>query len=399
MIIMTKPKRLPGTKDSLLHWMLVTSASLDGLPRVAVAAILVLAGAGAIGALRLFGWPPDLALRAGTFTLFTSAVDWVLLRSLPRAGRSFGPATPPLLMLFALRWAVTLLVGLLGLFGVSPHTGLLAVTVLQLSGAALVFDGFWIEPQRLTVTRLDLPSPKLARGRCLRILHLGDLHMERPTPREEKVLREAHRLSPDIILFSGDLLSISHHYDPVAHAGVVSFFDRLPRPPLGIFAVSGSPAVDLPDEAPLMYAQLPHVRWLRGECLSLRHQGEDFHLIGMDCTHDPEIDAPRLAALSRQAGSYSILLYHSPDLAPHAAEHGIDLQLSGHTHGGQVRLPFYGALITGLIGSRKLQMGLIRLKDTWLYVSRGLGMEGLGAPRVRFLCPPEIALIEVRGTD
>lgn len=94
-----------------------------------------------------------------------------------------------------------------------------------------------------------------------------------------------------------------------------------------------------------------------------------------------------------------ILLYHSPDLAPEAAELGIDLQLSGHTHGGQVRLPFYGAVITGSLYGKALEVGRRQIGSLTLYVTRGLGMEGAGAPRVRFLCPPEIILWEMDGSE
>ncbi|MCA1553353.1 MAG: metallophosphoesterase, partial [Chloroflexi bacterium] len=95
---------------------------------------------------------------------------------------------------------------------------------------------------------------------------------------------------------------------------------------------------------------------------------------------------------------FTILLYHSPDLAPQAAALGtIDLQLAGHTHGGQVRLPFYGALLTSSLYGKQLEMGLYQLRDMLLYVSRGVGLEGMGAPRARFRCRPEVTLITLRG--
>jgi predicted MPP superfamily phosphohydrolase len=94
-----------------------------------------------------------------------------------------------------------------------------------------------------------------------------------------------------------------------------------------------------------------------------------------------------------------ILLYHSPDLAPLACQKGIDLQLSGHTHGGQVRLPFYGAIFAGSLYGKRFESGRYQLADMTLYVTRGIGMEGAAAPRVRFLCPPEISVWEIHGTD
>lgn len=96
---------------------------------------------------------------------------------------------------------------------------------------------------------------------------------------------------------------------------------------------------------------------------------------------------------------FTLLLYHSPDLMPEAARAGVDLFLAGHTHGGQIRLPLIGALVTSSIYWKRYEMGLYTEGHTRLYVSRGIGMEGLGAPRARFLCPPEIELFELRGTE
>jgi hypothetical protein len=81
---------------------------------------------------------------------------------------------------------------------------------------------------------------------------------------------------------------------------------------------------------------------------------------------------------------------------PVAPQYGINLYLCGHTHGGQVRLPFYGAVVTASTLGKRFEMGYYRLQDTHLYVSRGIGFEGMGAPRVRFLCPPEITLVSIR---
>jgi predicted MPP superfamily phosphohydrolase len=92
-------------------------------------------------------------------------------------------------------------------------------------------------------------------------------------------------------------------------------------------------------------------------------------------------------------------LYHTPDLAPVAAAQGVDLQLSGHTHGGQVRLPFFGALFTSSLYGKKFEAGRYQVGALTLYVSRGIGLEGKGAPRARFLCPPEMILWEIGALD
>ena len=91
------------------------------------------------------------------------------------------------------------------------------------------------------------------------------------------------------------------------------------------------------------------------------------------------------------------MLHHSPDIAPHISDDSIDLQLAGHTHGGQVCLPFFGPLFTGSLYGLKFKSGKYVMNNLVLYITRGLGMEGLSAPRVRFLCPPEIVVWEITG--
>jgi predicted MPP superfamily phosphohydrolase len=122
-------------------------------------------------------------------------------------------------------------------------------------------------------------------------------------------------------------------------------------------------------------------------------------LVGVACSHDLKRDAHRLdqAIANLPDDTFSILLYHSPDLFPLAADRGVDLQLSGHTHGGQLRLPLYGAIATSSIYGKAYERGLYWREQTTLYVSQGLGLEGGTMPRARFLCRPEIVSLELRG--
>ena len=89
---------------------------------------------------------------------------------------------------------------------------------------------------------------------------------------------------------------------------------------------------------------------------------------------------------------FSIFLYHYPAGADAAQKKEIDLFLCGHTHGGQVRLPFYGALFTNSTRGKALEWGLYSRGKTRIHVSKGIGMTGLP---IRFLAKPEIALIEI----
>jgi len=89
------------------------------------------------------------------------------------------------------------------------------------------------------------------------------------------------------------------------------------------------------------------------------------------------------------------LLYHTPDVIEEASASGVDLYFAGHTHGGQIRLPFYGAIVTFSKYGKKYEVGKYIVGATTLYVSRGLGMEGWQLPRIRFLSPPELVLVEL----
>jgi predicted MPP superfamily phosphohydrolase len=142
------------------------------------------------------------------------------------------------------------------------------------------------------------------------------------------------------------------------------------------------------------------VHWLQDERITLPTQAGEIDVIGLHCTHRPHLDGPRLEQqIDPASPNFTVLLYHTPDLAPQSAQLGIDLQLSGHTHGGQVRLPLFGALVTGSLYGKRFEAGRVQLEQMVLYITRGLGMEGMGAPRVRFLCPPEIILWELSGID
>jgi predicted MPP superfamily phosphohydrolase len=362
----------PGTHGNPFDVVLRVARFIEGLPWPVFAALLA--------GLALLAARAQWQFAAGLFAFFLG--DWALISALPRAQKSFGPAKPPVLLLALLRAPFALLIGPVAL-------------AAQVIGTGLVVYGFWIEPHRVQLTRQTLHSPKWRPGLpLLRVLHLGDLHVERLTDRERQVVALAREAAPDLIVFSGDFLNLSNVYDPAAWEAVRAILIQLSAP-LGVFTVSGSPPVDEPEVLPQLLRGLP-IRWLQDEKVTLDHHGQAFDLIGLNCTHKPFEEAPRLAALlDHDPQRFRLLLYHTPDLAPDAADLGLDLQLSGHTHGGQVRLPGWGALYAASLYGKRFEAGRKQVGGLTLYVTRGIGLEGEGAPRVRFLCPPEVILWEI----
>lgn len=309
--------------------------------------------------------------------------DWVLLARLPAAGVSFGPAKPVVLMLALARIPFAFLP--------APFSW-----IFQLAGTLLVIYGFWIEPQQITVTRQQLRTNKLPTGSKITLLHLGDLHIERVTAREKLLNQQIQALKPDVILFSGDFLNLSYLEDPAAWDACGKIISAW-QSPCGTFAVKGSPAVDLDHVVPILLQGMP-VRLLDDQQVTVTKDNAVIQITGLTCTHKPFEDGPRLAALQPDTSRvFSVLLHHSPDLAPEAAALGMDLQLSGHTHGGQVRLPWIGAIFAASLYGKRYESGRYQVGPMTLYTTRGIGLEGQGAPRVRFLCPPEIIYWEITG--
>jgi predicted MPP superfamily phosphohydrolase len=378
----------PGSDPKkLLHRVLMRPVALERVPSWLILGLLIGLAAGVDAT-----WSGTLpAGPAAAAWLLFALLDWALLAGLPRTERSFGPVKPPLLALAVLRSIVAALLAVAG----KPWLALSAMAAIT----TLAWYGTWIEPLDIRVTKRTLALQRWPAGAPpLRLLHLSDLHLERAGRREEKLVKLIDSLAPDLICFSGDLLNLSYNADPLAIANARAVIGRW-RAPLGVYAVTGSPLVDLPWAAEEILKNLPKLRWLRDEAITFDAAGRPLTLVGLNCTHQPAVDGPKLRAALADTPPDSpvILIYHTPDLAPEAAAAGVDLQLSGHTHGGQIRLPFYGALLTSSIYRKRFEMGEYHLprngRDPMtLYVSRGIGTEGGAAPRARFLCRPEITL-------
>ncbi len=379
-------KSFPGCAGNPFDQILHSLEKLESMPSLVMNLLLI--------ALALLGTLPTI-LQTRTLPLMTGALalfffsDWVLIALLPETKRSFGPIKVTVLLLAILRVPFALL----------PFGWNLG---LQIVGTLLVIYGFYIEPFRLDIHSESFKSKKMKKGASLRILHIGDLHIERFTRREKSILDEIIELQPDLILFSGDVLNLSYLKDVQSQTDALHFFKQLAAP-MGVYGVTGSSAVDSAGFFARLNSETP-LQWLHNEISSLETPFGKINILGLTCSHNPDHDEIVLANLFKESpelqdGSINLLLYHSPDLAPNASRYSVDLQLSGHTHGGQVRLPFFGALYAGSLYGKTFEAGRYLVNHMPLYVTRGLGMEGAIAPRVRFLCTPEMILWEISSEE
>ncbi len=346
-------------------------------------------------------WKPAVPLLA------MPLLDWLMLSALTWFGLSYGPIASGLLALAAVRVGIFAVVLVIWKYGRqvfkslrrpgSLRTGMALIWGVNLFLSACAFEALYIEPFRLQTTHLMLPGPTI-NGRPLRILHISDLHVERLTRREEDVWERVQALQPDLIILTGDYVNIDYNRDELTWEQTHRWLSRL-QAPLGVFAVTGTPAADVPEAIQAVFTGLP-ITLLQDQALRLPLTQDEIYLIGIS-NLDRARDTQALENAMSQvpADAYALLLYHTPDLIEQAARLGIDLYLSGHTHGGQITLPIYGALITASVYGKQYEAGQYQVGPTTLYVSRGVGMEGLLMPRARFFCPPEIELIELGASS
>ena len=346
------------------------------------------------------GWAVGLGL------LLFAVSDWALLVLLPRLGLSFGAYQPPFIALSVLRWAVAMLGSFLAAWW--PWPAVVALGLVQLLIWGLAAYGTLVEPFRVQVTHLQVSTAKLSNpGARLRIVQVSDLHVERLTRRDRELPALVAGLDPDLIVLTGDFLSTSYNEDPQALTDLRALLGQF-HAPEGVYAVWGTVEVDLPHLLRPILNELGIIV-LEGDVARVpaagasgeagRECGRSVWLVGLSCTRDLDAAGARLRSLlaGLPPEEFSLLLYHTPDLMPQAAAAGVDLYLAGHTHGGQWRLPGFGAILTSSRYWKRYEAGLYTEDDTRLYVSRGLGMEGFGTPRARFFCPPEVVSITLRG--
>lgn len=385
-------------EDGMTHRVLVAFDQATNWSRTAVFALV-----SAITVAAAFVWwlTADfiiVGLGVALIQMLFVAADTAVLLSVTEKGISFGPRKAQLLALATPRLAATILLGLSAL--VLPWSWAFATFVLvQMSATVALYWGAVVEPAKLELTTLNIKSDRLATGTPpIRLLHISDIHLERWSCREDQLLRHVAQSQPDLIVITGDYVSTSYNADAETMAQVHKLLSRLSAP-YGVYATLGTPPVDLREHVVPIFDDLGiHLMREDWEQVDLG-KGRKLTIMGMDFTHYLPEDIARLTRLAKETpqDAPQVLLTHSPEVMPQAVEEGIDLYLCGHTHGGQVRLPIVGPLLTSSQLGRRYVMGHYHEGRTNLYITRGIGFEGMSAPRVRFLAPPEMTLVTIHA--
>ena len=238
--------------------------------------------------------------------------------------------------------------------------------------AAAGFDAKWIEPSLLSVRKLDLSSTGQTRAR---FIHFSDLHYKGDAEFATEVVRKINELKPDFVCFTGDLVE-----DRAFATEALSFVRQIDAP---VYGIPGNH--EYSSRAPFAEYQSAFSAtggaWLLARNATL--EKHDVELVGMDITG--------IDTRSKFGANRRILLMHFPAVADQLGNERFDLILAGHSHGGQVRLPFAGAIVLPP-GVGKYDFGLYQTRAGLLNVNPGIGTYIVPW---RFNCRPELTLITI----
>jgi len=277
----------------------------------------------------------------------------------------------------------------------------MTAAVALTGGAVVATEGVLLEPNESKLVRVEIPLSRCpAAFDGMTIAQLSDIHYDKyfSVVPLRRALTMVNDLRPDLIVITGDFITIPPFHDyfnnakPAAAAidPCVQLLLQL-HAPLGTFAILGNHDVDSDPERITAALQAASIPVLRNASIPLERSSARIWLAGVD---DLGSGKPDMNATLKPVpkGEAIVLLSHEPDYADEVAKYPVDLQLSGHSHGGQVRLPVLGAPWLP-DGAKKYPWGLRKVGPLTLYTNAGLGT--IRVP-VRLNCPPEITLFTLR---
>ncbi|MGC6456235.1 MAG: metallophosphoesterase [Coraliomargaritaceae bacterium] len=267
--------------------------------------------------------------------------------------------------------------------------------LLALDLFALRYYMTQIEPNRHAVRHVRIASPKLTEP--IRLLHLSDIQSGGIGAKEVALFQQIRDLKPDIILNTGDYLQAIPPKTAESELPKLVALMEQTSPELGTWGVYG-------DTDYLLYrfqvSDFAPLELLSSSSVSIITKGGDLSLHGLNLNQSRDFNYARrsikLWLEAADSSAFKILLGHSPNFALGVGELPIDLCLAGHTHGGQVWLPFFGPLVTDSKVPRDWARGFRRVGIPYLNVSAGAGSNRFeGLPPMRLNCPTEMTLIEL----
>ena len=283
---------------------------------------------------------------------------------------------------FSLVYAINKLRGKLKVNPFVSKSALL-IHLLATIGIVCFLYGYFVEPYWIEVKTIEIKTEKL-REASFKLVHISDMHCDKKVRNEKRVVELVNAINPDVIVFTGDTINTS--------VALATFKDTMKslKAIIGKFAVLGN--YDVWYWSDLDLFSDTGFKVLEQDVVTIKKNNEVIQVSGLSVGYS-ELYSQVLKSVSSER--FNVLLYHYPDLIENLGDFNIDLYLAGHTHGGQVAMPLYGALVTLSKYGKKYESGKYIVGDTVLYVNRGIGMEGGYAPRVRFWARPEITVFNI----
>ena len=260
-----------------------------------------------------------------------------------------------------------------------------------------------IERHWIDVTQRDVALRGLSADfEGMRVVQLSDIHMDAFTEPFflRRVVERINQLKPDAVFLTGDFVTSGKWPNSDAHEAAWECARILKELHCkSVYAIFGNHDVVVGAASIGAALRASGINVLRNSFLPLERGSGRMWLAGLDdpLAGHPNLDAAIPENIRNLRNEPVVLLCHTPDYATrvqlHPAGQAVDLMLSGHTHGGQIRLPLIGALVLPPMGQRFVE-GWFQLGTMGLYVNRGIGT--IGVP-FRLDCPPEITLITLRA--
>jgi predicted MPP superfamily phosphohydrolase len=260
------------------------------------------------------------------------------------------------------------------------------VTSLVIAGYGVTLRRWWFLTERI-----DVPIPGLdPRFDGYRIAHLSDLHIGSLTPDwwARRWIERANLEKPDAVAVTGDLVTSGVAF----HETIANLIGEL-RARDGVFCAMGNHDYFGDGEPLISLLEARGARVLRNEGVLLQRQDASMYLAGIDDTWTRRANLDK-ALEHRPPQTPTIMLAHDPDTFFRIAERGVELVLSGHTHGGQIAVPFLARWINASKLAHHFHLGLYRLGNATLYVHPGLGTTG---PPIRLGVAPAVVMLTLRA--
>ncbi|MBB5323864.1 hypothetical protein HNQ34_000956 [Anoxybacillus tepidamans] len=271
-------------------------------------------------------------------------------------------------------------------------------SILSLLGGMFVTSfGYYyarfIEPNRLTITSHSIFHPLIPKSfDGVKIVQFSDTHLGHyySLAHLRRIVKQINDIKPDLVFFTGDLMDAPNKYRYADD--IIPIFADI-RAPFGKFCIYGNH--DHGGYGTRLYRKVmtkAGFRMLVNEHVLIEQI--DQSKIAIAGADDLMLGKPNFDDMLKKIppSTYTILLLHEPDGAKEASRYGVHLQLSGHSHGGQIQLPFIGPLITPPLAVQYYE-GFYQIQDMTLYVNRGLGTTRMP---FRFLTPPELTVFTLK---